>query len=40
MGRNARAKVLREFDEKVVVGAYLQLARNALLGRKNISDVC
>jgi glycosyltransferase involved in cell wall biosynthesis len=40
LGRNARAKVLREFDEKVVVGAYLQLARNALLGRKNISDVC
>lgn len=40
MGRNARAKVLREFDEKVVVGAYLQLVRNALLGHKNISDVC
>ncbi len=40
MGRNARAKVLREFDEKVVVGAYLQLVRNALLGRKNVSDVC
>jgi glycosyltransferase involved in cell wall biosynthesis len=30
MGQNARAKVLREFDEKVVVGEYLQLVKNAL----------
>jgi glycosyltransferase involved in cell wall biosynthesis len=30
MGQNARAKVLREFDEKIVVGEYLQLVKNAL----------
>jgi len=30
MGNYARAKVLREFDEKIVTEAYLQLVKNAL----------
>ena len=39
MGQNARAKVLREFDEKVAVGAYLRLAKNVLGASKTVSHV-
>ncbi len=33
MGGQARAKVLREFDEKVVIGAYLELVESAIGAR-------
>jgi glycosyltransferase involved in cell wall biosynthesis len=39
MGKQAREKALREFDEKIVGGAYLQLVRNALHPPKTASDV-
>jgi glycosyltransferase involved in cell wall biosynthesis len=39
MGKQAREKTLREFDEKILVSAYLQLVRNALRPPKTVSDV-
>lgn len=39
MGKRGREKALREFDEKIVVNAYLRLARNVLRTREAVSRV-
>jgi glycosyltransferase involved in cell wall biosynthesis len=39
MGKQAREKALREFDEKIVVSAYLQLVLNALRSPEMASNV-
>lgn len=39
MGKRGREKALREFDEKIVVNAYLRLARNVLRTRETVSRV-